>query len=115
MFKLSVLSLKIQILVITLCTIFTANSWASSDPTRPLFGAVISSAKKHSPLVLQTIIKKNQQYTVVINGKLLSQGDSILGYRINKISANGALLAKQDKHLSLSLFAHNQLVKTVKK
>ena len=109
-------NLKIKIVVITLGVLYVTNSWASSDPTRPFFGGAIShSTKKYAPLVLQTIIKKNQKYKVVINGKLLNQGDSILGYRVNKINANNALLSKSDKQLTLSLFANNRLVKTVKK
>jgi len=99
-----------------LCLSYVANSWASYDPTKPLFGtATVNKAKQYSPLVLQTIIKKNQQYKAVINGKLLSQGDSILGYKVKRISVNNALLIKSDKRIKLSLFTNYQLVKSVKK
>jgi hypothetical protein len=101
-----VFNLLNKLIIIVVCYFISLTGWAASDPTQPLFGLKsIATTKKYSPLVLQSVIKSNDDYKVVINGKLLSQGDSVLGYTINKINTGTAVLISKEKRLVLSLFA----------
>ncbi len=105
-----------KLITVILWALVSCNSWASSDPTRPFFAeSLTAKSKQHSALMLQTIIKTEQRYKAVINGKLVNHGDRVLGYTVKKITANNALLSKADKQITLTLFANNKLIKTVKK
>lgn len=104
-----------QSMFVVLWVSTTSLAYAASDPTKPLFGqAVVSPAKIKSRLVLQSIIKSNNHHKVVINGKLLNQGDVISGYRVKKITTGKVLLVSDEKRLELALFTQGKLSKAVK-
>lgn len=105
--------IKISLLLSSL--FFVGNSLAANDPTRPLFGGVqTNKVKNKSRLILQSVIKRNKQLSVVINGKLLNQGDKISGYQVSHIKPNQVTLVSEDKRLLLSLFSANKFSKVVK-
>jgi hypothetical protein len=77
------------------------------DPTQP-FGAEKSRAtSKRSALVLQSIIYSTVQPKAVINGRVLMEGSSILGYKVVKINNQTVELRSENKRLTLPLFTHS--------
>ena len=103
----------VMVVVLLSSTTFVAD--AASDPTKPLFGQVVApTAKVKSRLVLQSIIKSDKGFKVVINGKLLTQGGVISGYKIKTISSQKVLLVSDERQLKLSLFTQNRFSKAVK-
>lgn len=84
---------------------FTASS-RESDPTRP-FGAIASanSSAKKSALVLQSIIKSKQAKKAVINGQVLTVGETYKGYKLVSINSKGVVLESSQGRMELSLFS----------
>ena len=98
------------------CYLIIMQTYAASDPTRPLVGSgatTSSKPKTTSSFVLQSVIKSAQYYKVVINGKLLNRGDSILNYKIDKITATKVILTSNEKQITLFLFGKNKIAKVV--
>jgi len=105
----------IKTLLLLSSLILATNSLAANDPTRPLFGSTqTNKVKNESRLVLQSVIKRNNQLSVVINGKLLNQGDKISGYRVSNVKKGQVTLVSEDKRLLLSLFSASKFSKVVK-
>ena len=103
-----------RLLALTLLLVFCQSSQAALDPTKPLFGTqVASQTKVWSRLMLQSIFKTGSTRKVVINGKILSQGDSILEYKVTAIKAREVVLDSEEKHLVLSLFDRSKFSKRV--
>ncbi len=101
--------------MIVLVNSTTLPVYAASDPTKPLFGQARSTVSQvKSQLVLQSIIRANNEFSVVINGKLLTRGDIISGYKIKKVTRGKVLLVSDEKQLELSLFTQGKLSKAVK-
>ena len=114
MFNLTI-KFRVKLSLLLLSLLLAGNSSAANDPTRPLFGGPqINKVKNKSRLVLQSVIKRNNRLSVVINGKLLYQGDKISGYRVSHIKIDQVTLVSEDKHLLLSLFSANKFSKVVK-
>ena len=104
-----------KILVLISSILLSANSLAANDPTKPLFSNTqTNTVKSKSRLILQSVIKRNNKLSVVINGKLLSEGDKISTYRVSHIKENQVSLISEDKQLLLSLFSTNKFSKVVK-
>lgn len=78
----------------------------SVDPTRPLIGASTNSSKtvQKNELILQSIISGNEDKRVIINGKLLKEGQRINQYTLLKINDNNVMLSSSEKQLKLSLY-----------
>ncbi|WDD98191.1 hypothetical protein [Thalassomonas actiniarum] len=81
-------------------------AWQGADPTRPLVpGQTAAAIKSKGDIVLQSIIRKQQAHKAVINGEVVSQGDSISGYRVVEIRPSSVLLKSAENQLELSLFS----------
>ncbi|MBA6329103.1 hypothetical protein H4J46_14340 [Colwellia sp. MB02u-6] len=78
------------------------------DPTKP-FGAVASVStnisKKSTRLVLQSVIKSNNNKKAIINGQVLNVGDKYKGFALIAINANGVVLDSPQGRMELSLFS----------
>jgi hypothetical protein len=60
-------------------------------------------------LVLHSILTSQNVYLATINGKLLREGDSINGYRVVKIAADGVDLVKNGAKRRLPMRALHEL------
>jgi len=86
--------------LVVLCMLMTTivYSFEGNDPTRPMpqedFSMDYSSDSEISShgLRLNGIFSQAGSYTVVVNGKVLHQGDSIEDYKIIAISKNSVTL-----------------------
>ncbi len=104
----------VNLLVLAVLLAVSMNGRAALDPTKPLFGTQVSSQTKvWSRLMLQSIFKAGNTRKVVINGEILSQGDSILEYKITAIKAREVVLDSEEKHLVLVLFDRSKFTKRV--
>ncbi|MFT6194295.1 MAG: hypothetical protein ACJASU_001195 [Cognaticolwellia sp.] len=78
------------------------------DPTKP-FGAVAlvstNSSEKSTRLVLQSVIKSNNNKKAIINGQVLNVGDKYKGFALIAINANGVVLDSPQGKMELSLFS----------
>ncbi|PCI58635.1 MAG: hypothetical protein COB35_13325 [Gammaproteobacteria bacterium] len=106
----------VYLFVVSFSLIFSGKISAASDPTRPLFGVPMqTTVKVKSSLLLQSVIKSGQSYKVIINGKLLSQGEIILTYTVTDIHASSVVLVSPEKRVVLSLFSDSKFVNVVNK
>jgi MSHA biogenesis protein MshK len=84
-----------------------ANS-QQADPTKP-FRAVASgstnNSEKSTGLVLQSVIKSNNNKKAIINGQVLNVGDKYKGFALIAINANGVVLDSPQGRMELSLFS----------
>ncbi|MFT5814510.1 MAG: MSHA biogenesis protein MshK [Psychroserpens sp.] len=98
---------KIILVVLLLFLPQYANS-QQVDPTKP-FGAVASastnSSEKSTRLVLQSVIKNNNNKKAIINGQVLNVGDKYKGFALIAINANGVVLDSPQGRMELSLFS----------
>lgn len=82
---------------------------AGYDPTSPIAGSVIHSVAEQvsADLVLQSIIKNSQGKNIkaIINGKLVSVGDSVSIYKVKSITNGKAILSSPDAERTLKLFS----------
>ncbi|WP_420794607.1 hypothetical protein [Thalassomonas viridans] len=98
---LTLLSALLSVLLVSL----PVSSW-QGDPTRPLVpGQAATTVQSKGELVLQSVIRKQQAYKAVINGRLVSRGDNINEYRVVEIKASSVLLESAKAQLELSLFS----------
>lgn len=84
---------------------FSMSSVALDDPMRPpVYSAkkVVKKAKTVK-LSLNGIISIDGREYAAINGKYLSMGDSIKGYRLTSIDSGKVVLLKNKKRLTLKL------------
>jgi hypothetical protein len=77
-----------------------------TDPTRP-FGdqATRYVGDKTPAFVLQSIMSKADNQTVVINGEIMKLGDKIKGFELISINPKGVILASSQRKMELSLFS----------
>jgi len=79
------------------------------DPTRPITGSISERVTKQAStdLVLQSIIKNahGNNIKAIINGKLVSVGDSVSLYKVISITNTKAVLSSPDKERTLKLFS----------
>lgn len=84
----------------------SAYGWQGADPTRPLVpGLAAAAIKNKGDIVLQSIIRKEQVHKAVINGEVVSKGDSVNEYRVVEINSSSVLLKSEENQLKLSLFS----------
>jgi len=78
------------------------------DPTKP-FGAVAAAPSKSNEqstrLVLQSVIKNNNNKKAIINGQVLNVGDKYKGFALIAINANRVVLDSPQGRMELSLFS----------
>ncbi len=84
-------------------------SFAQGDPTAPLGFNSSNARPKAKPKVylpnLEAILCDEQEgCTAVLNGRVISQGQSINGYVITGINENNVIVKRGDRHWSLVLF-----------
>lgn len=94
-----------------------ADTEVLKDPTMPLLNtlqgnsAALSGLQKEKEqkisLVLQGIVTKSGQKFAVINGQVLSQGQSIEGYKLTDIKGYGVELQGAQEEISLTLHKVN--------
>jgi hypothetical protein len=90
-----------KFLFVVLCMLVTTSIYAfeGDDPTRPTppgdfsvgGNSNMNDIGSHG-LHLNGIFSQSNNYTVVVNGKVLHQGDSIEGYKVSNISKNSVTL-----------------------
>jgi len=76
------------------------------DPTRP-FGTVasVNHNKKHTTLVLQSIIQSDNNNKAIINGQVLNVGDKYKDFELITINSKGVVLDSSQGQMELSLFS----------
>ncbi|NOH96453.1 MSHA biogenesis protein MshK [Vibrio sp. 99-70-13A1] len=90
-------------------------AWAEQDPTAPLGWMTPSQTQavpvqkktvKHRLPTLQGIVCKDKLpcYTV-LNDEILSQGETIQGYRVKEINSEYVTLQRNSKHWKLEMFS----------
>jgi len=96
---------RYPLLLLSLLLSLPALAW-QGDPTRPLLaGPAAAVAQNKGDMVLQSIIRKQQAYKAVINGRLVGLGESINGYQVMEIKSSSVLLKSAKERLELSLFS----------
>ncbi|WDE10958.1 hypothetical protein [Thalassomonas haliotis] len=97
---------SVKLVLLSLLLSLPALGWQGADPTRPLVpGQAAAAVKNKGDIVLQSIIRKQQAYKAVINGAVVSQGDSINAYKVMEIRSSSVLLQSAENQLELSLFS----------
>lgn len=89
-----------KLFFIVLCMLVTVAVYAfeGDDPTRPSPPGDYSTDNSDATdvtshgLRLNGIFSQPSGYTIVVNGKVLRQGDSVEGYQISNISKNSVTL-----------------------
>ncbi len=78
----------------------------TTDPTKPLLkqASGLQTGVNVFP-VLQSIVHSGEQLNVVINGKLLKQGDTFNQYHLQKVTSQYVILSSDEKKIKLSLFS----------
>lgn len=90
---------------------FVAAAQKLRDPTRPPGGASTVSksgavgSSGRSGLILQTVLISANRKSAVINGRLMSVGDTMSGYRLTKIREGEVEMKGRNGTRTLRLFA----------
>lgn len=88
--------------------VFSSFSYASIDPTKPLFGVKQSSkAVEQQKLVLQSIVVSNGNRKAIVSGQLVQKGDRIEQYKVINIDKNLVKLESSEGQMTLKLFAES--------
>jgi MSHA biogenesis protein MshK len=83
------------------------NANANSDPTKPFNAAfdVNNAEIEAEKLVLQTIIHGDGVHTVIINGKVMSVGESIGEYKLMAVNDKSVVLRSENESKKLHVFS----------
>lgn len=107
---------KIVLIISILISSFSVAA-QNVDPTKPLTPHLYASTEKASynnELTLESVIHTQGKVRVVINGKVLKQGDRINQYLIEEIKDKLVVLISPEDTVTLSLF-RNQVIKATTK
>lgn len=75
-----------------------------NDPTRPHNWNTVSAPKaKQKHFALNYILNTAQRKNAIINGKKVTEGESVSGAKVLKISQNTVLILVDGKHRTLHL------------
>ena len=97
---------KVILLILLLLPSAFIYSWQGMDPTRPLIpGGTSATQNTNGGMVLQSIIRQQGITKAVINGKVVSVGDTLDDYQVTAISARAVMLKSAQQQLKLSLFS----------
>jgi MSHA biogenesis protein MshK len=88
-------------------------AFASQDPTAPLGWAKPAVVKSKPKVVrkrvpnLQSIVcdESEQNCRAILNGKVVTAGESVSGYRVNRIEPEVVTLSRSGKQWKLELFS----------
>lgn len=94
-----------------LCTLLTASSLCAGDlidPTRPINTKIKTTSTKavsavHRSWTLESTLVAHDRRVAVINGKLVSEGDTVDGARVIKISKLDVVVKTSGKRMTLQL------------
>lgn len=94
---------SVIVIVLIICYLSLCTSANAADPTRPLSLSVGSSEKvnTYDQLVLEAIIHGPEKHTVVINGEVLSQGDTIGDYQLVAVNDDSVVMRSSTERLKL--------------
>nr|WP_320114839.1 hypothetical protein [uncultured Desulfuromonas sp.] len=85
------------------------SAWAWHDPMRPQGdGALSLQSAPETPLTLTSILMAEQRRVAIVNGRVVTVGDEINGYRVVSITARQVELQKGTKHHRLQLATTQQ-------
>lgn len=106
--------LKSEVLLLVSSLLMPQISMAQSDPTAPIgFAAPAKKSaqppKSRVPGLQAILCNEKQQCSAILNGREVTQGQSINGYVISGINENNVTVTRGDRHWSLQLF--NEQVK----
>ncbi|WP_448549031.1 hypothetical protein [Thalassotalea fusca] len=96
------------ILFVISCTmlLFSASSFAQSDPTRPL--GLVSGGQQivqKGALRLESIIHREQGKTAIVNGQMVKVGDTFGAYQVRAIGDKSITLESPERAVTLNLFS----------
>ena len=99
-----------KIILLLISVIFAGSGFAADvklqDPTKPPGFAIPKSGKKvQTNFRLSEIRIANDERQAVINGKRLTKGNTIAGYRLKKIEVGYVILANDKGTLRLNLIS----------
>lgn len=93
---------------------FASVASADQDPTAPLgwmkpktVKAPTKNVVRYSLPELQSIICDKEECSAILNNQVVSKGDTIRGYRINKIDSETVRVQRSGKLWTLSLFSND--------
>ncbi|WCE29999.1 MSHA biogenesis protein MshK [Vibrio sp. SCSIO 43137] len=97
-----------------LSLLITVNAFAADDPTAPL-GWVQPKAQVKSqkhvksklPQLQSIVCRGNSACYAILDNKIVESGQSIAGYKVEKITSEQVTIAKGSKQWHLALFALN--------
>jgi len=105
----------VRSLFVMLPLLFVLNAHASQDPTAPLGWLApkekpVTSTQKRAtsyrlPTLQSIVCKSETPCYAILNDQVLSQGESIRGYRIKTIDPNYVSLQRNGKQWKLELFS----------
>jgi len=86
---------------------FTYDSKGKRDPFVPLVGGELSAVAPETfagEFRLEGIILDPREGSLaIINGKVVREGDTLVGYRVDKIKKSSVLMSKEEEVFTLSL------------
>lgn len=90
-------------------TLSATSALAWYDPMRPQGdGAAALKSEPETPLSLTSILMAHQRRVAIVNGRVITEGDRINGYRVVSITDRQVELEKGTKHHRLHLAAQQQ-------
>jgi len=96
--------------LLLLLAIPATSALAWYDPMRPQGnGAAAVKTEPETPLTLTSILMAQQRRVAIINGRVVTEGGQINGYRVVSITDRQVELQKGNKHHRLHLAAHKKV------
>lgn len=103
----------VRLSIVMLSAVCSFSAAASQDPTAPLGWAKPKPVKTAPRVVrqrlpsLQSIVCEQSQSrcSAILNGKVVTAGASVSGYRVNKIEPEVVTLSRSGKQWKLELFS----------
>ena len=80
-------------------------SWALEDPTRPPGKPALRAKPASASVQLDYVLFSEQRRIAQINGRLMSEGDTVAGISLEQVTADGVIVRVgngEPKRLSLS-------------
>lgn len=86
--------------------LLSANSFAQSDPTKPLrLSSSGQQVVQKGALRLESIIHREQGKTAIVNGQMVREGDTLGAYQVRAIGDKSITLESPERAITLNLFS----------
>ena len=93
------------IIVFLLSLTVNQGALAQDDPTRPFnYSATSMATPDGKKLVLESIISVNDEYTVIVSGKVMKMFDYIGEYQLAEVNDQQIVLRSDKQRLTLTIF-----------